>query len=94
MFLLVTYIKVHLSQEENELIFFENSVGHEDQGQNRSQKSSDRIFLVCPPNVLKILVQFVKQDKALFVIRKMFCSDAKNIVKFLDSFAEGSEIID
>ena len=79
-------MQVHLCQEKDKLIFFKNSVGHEDQGQNRSQKSSDSIFLVRPLDVIKILVQFVDQDEALFVTRKILCWDAENIVEFFDGF--------
>jgi hypothetical protein len=29
----------HLGEEENEIVFFDDSAGHEDQGEERSQQS-------------------------------------------------------
>ena len=37
--MLSTYMKAHLGQEENELIFSDNSTGYEDQGENGSEKA-------------------------------------------------------
>jgi hypothetical protein len=39
LFRLFTYIKTHLCQEEIELLFPNDTPGHEDQGQNGSEKT-------------------------------------------------------
>jgi len=59
---------------------------------SNQQPTSDGIFFISPLDKLilaaKVLIQFVEQDKALSVTRKVLCRNAKYFLKFF----EGSSI--
>jgi hypothetical protein len=52
----------HLGEEENEIVFFDDSAGHEDQGEERSQQSWNIIFQV--KLTILFLVNFTYDSKS------------------------------